>query len=138
MISTQAWTPHWYVLDAEGKTLGRFAAEVAKILRGKHKTTFTPHSDNGDGVIIVNVDKIKVTGAKAVQKIYRYYTGHIGGLRETTYETMKEKKPEYILEHAVRGMMPKTKLGRRQRKRLRLFKGDKHTLAAQQPTTVDV
>ncbi len=128
----------WFVLDAEGKTLGRFAAEVAKILRGKHKTTFTPHVDAGDGVIIINAGKVKVTGAKAGQKVYRHYTGFVGGLRETMYWVMQKKKPHYIIEHAVKGMMPKTKLARQQMKKLRIFCGNEHNMQAQKPQKVNI
>lgn len=128
----------WVTLDANGKTLGRFASEVAKILRGKHKTNFTPHVDCGDGVIILNADKVVVSGGKEAQKKYNYYTGHIGGLREVPYRTMKERKPTYILQHAVQGMMPKTKLGKAQLKKLRIFVGEKHDLAAQKPLSVEV
>ena len=102
----------WFILDAEGKTLGRFAAEVTKILRGKHRPDFTPAVDCGDGVIIINADKIFVTGNKRVQKIYHYYTGSISGLREVPFDTMQARNPDYIIESAVKGMMPKTRLGR--------------------------
>lgn len=128
----------WFILDAEGKTLGRFASEAAKILRGKHKADFTPHVDCGDGVIIVNAEKICVTGAKAAQKIYRYYTGHIGGMRETLYSTLKARKPEYILRHAVEGMLPKTRLGSRMRKRLRIFAGQEHQMDSQRPIKANI
>lgn len=128
----------WYLLDASGKTLGRFAAEVAKILRGKHRTDFTPHVDMGDGVVIVNADKIQVSGNKDAQKIYRYYTGHIGGLREVPYRTMQERKPEYIIRRAVAGMMPKSRLGKQQLRKLRIFKGEEHELASQKPIAVEV
>jgi large subunit ribosomal protein L13 len=127
----------WFVLDASGKTLGRFASEVAKILRGKHKTMFTPHVDTGDGVIIINADKIRVTGAKEAQKIYHRYTGYIGGMREIPYRTMMERHPEYILEHAIKGMVPRTKLGRAQMKKLRIFAGAEHHMEAQQPIFVN-
>lgn len=128
---------NWLILDAAGKTLGRFASEIAKILRGKHKPTWTPHMDSGDGVIILNAEKIKLTGAKEAQKIYRYYTGHIGGLREVPFEVMKARKPDYIIRNAVSGMMPKTKQGKAQLKKLRIYKGEKHDMSAQQPTTVN-
>src|SRR5690348_14622481 len=111
----------WILMDASGKTLGRFASEVAKILRGKHKPDFTPYVDCGDGVIIINADKIEVTGAKAAQKIYRYHTGAMSGLREVPYKVMLDKKPTYILWHAVKGMMPKTRLTEAQMKKLRIF-----------------
>ena len=128
----------WFILDATGKTLGRFAAEVAKILRGKHKPTFTPSTDCGDGVIIINAGKIHVTGSKAAQKLYRYHTGFVGGLREIPYRTMQARKPDYIVEHAVKGMMPKTKQGRAQLKRLRIFAGTDHGMVAQQPIQANI
>lgn len=128
----------WIQLDASGKTLGRFCAEVAKILRGKHKPSFTPNVDCGDGVIVVNADKIKVTGSKEAQKLYRYYTGAIGGLREVPYRVMKDRNPEYIIEHAVKGMMPNSRLGKQQVKKLRVFAGSEHDLEAQQPIAVTV
>ncbi len=135
--SPKAQKTKWFVLDAQGKNLGRFASEIAKILRGKHKPDFTPNVDTGDGVIIINAKEVCVTGAKEAQKVYRRYTGYIGGLRETDYRTMKERKPEYILEHAIKGMLPKTKLGRAQAKKLRIFAGEKHTLHAQKPINVE-
>jgi large subunit ribosomal protein L13 len=128
----------WYVFDATGKTLGRFAAEIAKILRGKHKTTFTPHIDGGDGVIVLNAGKVYVSGSKPAQKVYRHYTGSIGGMREISYQTMLEKKPEQIIFHAVRGMLPKTKLGRQQLKKLRVYNDDKHDMQAQKPISVNI
>jgi large subunit ribosomal protein L13 len=131
-------TRKWFILDASGKTLGRFATEVAKILRGKHKTNFTPHVDTGDGVIVINAGKIKVTGAKAAQKLYRYYTGSMSGLREIPYEVMLGRKPDYIIWHAVKGMVPKTRLGEAQMKKLRIFADDKHDLQAQSPISVNI
>ncbi len=123
----------WFLLDAEGKTLGRFASEVAKILRGKHKVTYTPHVDAGDGVVIINAEKIKVTGAKEAQKIYRYHTGAMSGLREVPFRVMKARKPDYILRNAIEGMMPKSRLARQQLKKLRIFAGNEHTMQAQNP-----
>ena len=123
----------WYILDASGKTLGRFSAEVAKVLRGKHKPTYTPYEDCGDGVIVINANKIKVTGNKEAVKLYTYYTGFMGGLRRIPYRTMMERKPDYIIEHAVKGMMPGSRLGRQQAKRLRVFAGDDHQMEAQKP-----
>ncbi len=128
----------WFTLDASGKTLGRFSAEIAKILRGKHKTTFTSHVDGGDGVIVINASKIKVTGAKAAQKVYRYYTGSIGGMREVPYRVMQSRKPDYIIRHAVKGMMPKTRLAEAQMKKLRIFADDQHDLQAQQPIVAQI
>ena len=128
----------WLLLNASGKTLGRLATEIARILRGKHKVDFTPHTDGGDGVIVINADKIKVTGAKEAQKVYRYHTGFPAGMREVPYRTMLARKPGYIIEHAVRGMMPKGRLGRKQLKRLRVYAGADHDLTAQKPTTVNI
>ncbi len=128
----------WYLLDATGKTVGRFASEIARILRGKHKVSYTPHVDGGDGVIIINASKVKVTGAKAAQKVYRYHTGAMSGLREIPYRTMLARKPDYILWHAVKGMMPKTRLSEQQMKKLRIYAGQEHDMQAQQPLTVNV
>lgn len=138
MVKNEEVKHDWFVLDAAGKTLGRFATEVAKILRGKHKPTFTTFADGGDGVIIINAEKIRVTGNKEAQKIYRYYTGSMSGLREIPYRTMKARKPEYILEHAVKGMMPKSRLARQQLKRLRVFAGAEHGQAAQKPIKANI
>lgn len=134
----------WFVLDAAGKTLGRLTSEIAKILLGKHKPTYTTNLDCGDGVIVVNAEKIVVTGSKEARKIYRYYTGSIAGLREIPYRTMKARKPEFIIEHAVKGMMPKSRLGRQQAKKLRVYAGPakenilEQGLAAQQPIHVNI
>ncbi len=128
----------WYILDASGKTLGRFCSEVAKILRGKHKVSFTPNIDNGDGVIVINADKIVVSGSKEAQKLYRYYTGHIGGLREIPYRQMKERHPDYAIRHGVKGMMPRSRLGKQQLRKLRIFKGDEHPYGAQKPVVTNL
>ncbi|MCX6991217.1 MAG: 50S ribosomal protein L13 [Chlamydiae bacterium] len=128
----------WFLLDASGKTLGRFASEVAKILRGKHKVTFTSHVDTGDGVVIINAEKIVVTGAKAAQKIYRYHTGAMSGMREIPYRIMLGRKPGYIIEHAVKGMMPKTRLSNAQLKKLRIYAGPEHDMASQQPMPASI
>lgn len=128
----------WLQLDAAGKTLGRFAAEVAKILRGKHRPDFTPYVDCGDGVVIINADKIKVTGMKEARKIYRSYTGYIGGLKETPYRTMMARKPDHILRHAIKGMMPKTRLGSQQLKKLRIYAGAQHEEIAQKPQVANI
>ena len=127
----------WYLFDATGKTLGRFASEIAMILRGKHKVDFTPHVDAGDGVVIINAEKIKVTGAKEAQKIYRYHTGAMSGLREVPYRTMLARKPDYIIRSAVSGMMPNSRLTKHQLKKLRIFAGDKHDMQAQNPIPVN-
>jgi large subunit ribosomal protein L13 len=128
----------WYILDATGKTLGRLASEVAKILRGKHKPNYTPHIDGGDGVIVINAEKIHVTGSKDAQKIYRYHTGAMSGMREIPYRVMMTRKPHYIIEHAVKGMVPRSRLGRQQMKKLRVFAGAEHNMSAQQPIHVNI
>lgn len=129
---------NWFELDATGKTLGRFAAEVAKILMGKHRCDYTPYVDTGDGVVILNADKIKVTGMKHARKIYRSYTGFMSGLREVPYETMLARKPTHILWHAISGMMPKTRLGRQQLKKLRIHAAKEHNVKAQKPVTLNI
>ena len=129
---------NWLLFDASGKTLGRFAAEISKILRGKHKTSFTPNVDCGDGVVIINAEKIKVTGAKDAQKVYRYHTGAMSGMREIPYRVMMQRKPEEIIRRAVAGMMPRTRLGAQQQKKLRIFAGDKHDMSAQTPQIVSI
>lgn len=126
----------WLVLDAKGQTLGRFASEVAKILRGKHKPTYTPHLLCGDGVIIINAEKIEVTGHKEAQKVYYDYSGYPSGGKFTPYRRMKERHPDRILERAVRGMIPRNRLGRAIMKRLRIFKGAQHDMQAQKPIIV--
>jgi large subunit ribosomal protein L13 len=128
----------WFLLDATGKTLGRLTTEISKILRGKHKPIYTPYMDCGDGVIVINAEKIVVTGSKEAQKVYHYYTGSMSGLRAIPYLVMKNRKPAYIIEHAVKGMMPKSRLGRQQLKKFRVFAGEKHDLNAQQPITVNI
>ena len=124
---------NWYVIDAEGKTLGKPAAETAMILRGKKKPTYTPHMDCGDYVVVINAEKICVTGKKESDKIYKRHTGYPGGLREMTLAEMRAKKPEEIIRHAVKGMMPKGKLGRAMFKKLKVYAGPEHPHTAQQP-----
>ena len=116
----------WYVLDAEGKTLGRLASEAASILRGKKKPIYTPHVDTGDYVIIINAEKVEVTGKKRKEKIYKRHTGYPGGLREITFEKLQAKNPEEIIRHAVKGMMPKGSLGRQMYKKLKVYAGNEH------------
>ena len=124
----------WYIVDAEGMILGRLAAEIAKIIRGKHKPSFTPHMDTGDNVIVINAAKVKVTGRKAEQKQYFRHTGYMGHERFTPFATMIAKHPERVIEKAVYGMLPKTTLGRQElRRKLRVFAGAEHPHAAQQP-----
>lgn len=123
----------WYVVDAAGYTLGRLASEVAKVLRGKNKPVFTPHADTGDYVVIVNAEKIKVTGKKLDQKIYYHHSEYVGGMKETTLREMLEKKPEKVIEHAVKGMLPKGPLGRQMFSKLHVYAGPEHPHAAQKP-----
>jgi large subunit ribosomal protein L13 len=127
----------WYVVDAEGKTLGRMASEVAAILRGKNKPTFTPHVDCGDYVIVINAEKVVVTGKKRQEKIYKRHTGYPGGLRELTFEQLMEKHPEEVVKHAVKGMMPTGKLGRQMYKKLKVYAGPEHNHQAQKPEVLD-
>ena len=123
----------WYVVDAEGQTLGRLASEVAKVLRGKNKPIYTPHVDCGDNVIIVNAEKIVVTGKKLDQKIYYHHSGWVGGMKETTLREMLQKKPEQVVELAVKGMFPKGPLGREMYTKLHVYAGAEHPHAAQKP-----
>ncbi len=127
----------WYLIDAAGKTLGRLSSEVAKILRGKHRVDFTPFVDCGDGVIVINASKIVVTGQKKARKIYRHHTGAPSGLREVPYQTMQARHPEFPIEHAVFGMLPKSRLAHQQRSRLRVFAGSDHAMDAQTPIKVN-
>lgn len=139
LVKTSETQKKWYVIDAAGKTLGRLSAEIAKILRGKHKVTYTPYTSMGDGVIVINAEKVRLTGAKRAQKVYHYYTGYISGMREVPFENMMSRKPAYIIEHAVKGMMPKTRLGKLQLKSLRILKGSCYqTYASQQPVVLSV
>jgi large subunit ribosomal protein L13 len=123
----------WYVVDAEGKTLGRLATEIARILRGKNKAQYTPHVDVGDFVVVVNAEKVVVTGKKAEQKVYRRHSGYPGGMKETSYERMLERRPEEIVRKAVYGMMPKSRLARQQMRKLKIYAGPGHPHAAQNP-----
>ncbi len=123
----------WYVVDAEGMTLGRLASEVAKVLRGKNKPIFTPHLDTGDYVIVVNAEKIKVTGKKLDQKIYYHHSDYVGGMKETTLREKLAKKPEEVVELAVKGMLPKGPLGRQMYTKLHVYAGSEHNHAAQKP-----
>lgn len=123
----------WYVVDATGYTLGRLSSEIAKVLRGKNKPTYTPHIDTGDYVIVVNADKIKVTGKKLDQKIYYNHSEYVGGMKETTLRELMAKKPERVIEHAVKGMLPKGPLGRQMFTKLHVYAGPEHNHAAQKP-----
>ncbi|HEX6287960.1 MAG TPA: 50S ribosomal protein L13 [Herpetosiphonaceae bacterium] len=136
----RTWSPkaseiqrEWYLIDAEGLILGRLATQIATLLRGKHKPTFTPHMDNGDFVVVVNAEKIEVTGKKPEQKMYYSYSGYPGGLKETTYRVMSQRHPDRIIRFAVKGMLPKNRLGRKLLKKLHVYAGPRHPHTAQQP-----
>ena len=126
----------WYVVDAEGQTLGRLAAKVAAVLRGKHKPTFTPNVDTGDFVIVINTDNVVLTGKKLEDKYYRYHTGYIGGLKEVPYKKLMAEKSDLAVYEAVKGMLPKNSLGRAMIKKLRVYKGAEHNHSAQKPETL--
>ncbi len=133
MAKTNEIDRKWYVIDAEGKVLGRLATEVANILSGKNKPIYTPHVDTGDYVIIINAEKIKLTGKKLQQKKYSYHTGYPGGLKQVSYDKLIVDKPEKIIELAVKGMLPKSSLGRNMIKKLKVYSGAEHNHQAQQP-----
>ena len=133
MASPSTVERKWYVVDAEGKTLGRLASEVANVLRGKNKPTYTPHIDTGDYVIVVNAEKIQVTGKKLDQKIYYHHSEYVGGMKEATLKEKLEKRPEQVIELAVKGMLPKGPLGRQMFKKLHVYAGPDHKHAAQKP-----
>lgn len=128
----------WYVVDAAGKPLGRISSEVAKVLRGKNKPTYTPHVDTGDYVIVINAEKVVLTGNKLDQKIYRHYSGWIGGMKETKYRQMMEKTPEKVIELAVKGMLPHNSLGRAMFRKLKVYKGAEHEHQAQKPEILEI
>ena len=128
----------WYVVDATDQTLGRLATQVAHILAGKHNPQYTPFIDTGDHVVVINAAKVKLTGMKAGQKVYRRYTGFPGGLREEQYEKRQARRPEAIVEDAIKGMLPKTKLGRAMGGKLKVYRNDKHVHAAQKPETLTI
>ena len=128
----------WYVVDAEGKVLGRLASRIASILRGKHKPIFTPHLDVGDHVVVLNAEKVHLTGRKLQNKQYRWHSGYIGGLRTVTAEKMLKSHPERVIECAVQGMLPKNRLGRAMAKKLKVYRGAAHPHQAQQPQALEV
>ncbi|MEG6523388.1 50S ribosomal protein L13 [Desulfotomaculum sp. 1211_IL3151] len=123
----------WYVIDAEGKVLGRVAVEAARILRGKHTPMFTPHVDTGDFVVVINADKVILTGNKLDQKMYNRHSGYPGGLKQTSYRVMMDKRPELMVEKAIKGMLPHNRLGAQQAKKLKVYVGSEHPHQAQQP-----
>ncbi len=128
----------WYVVDAAGKTLGRLASELARRLRGKHKAEYTPHVDTGDYLVVINAAKIHTTGAKRTDKVYYHHTGYIGNLKSITLGKLLDKAPERVIEHAVRGMLPKNSLGRAMMRKLKVYPGPEHKHAAQQPRVLDL
>src|SRR5690554_3511044 len=128
----------WYVVDAEGQRLGRLASEVATLLRGKNKPTYTPHVDTGDHVIVINAEKVKLTGNKAADKIYSRHSGFPGGLKQVSAGTMRAQKPERLIELSIKGMLPHNPLGRKQVKKLHVYAGPEHNNQAQQPETLDI
>ena len=138
MANAQTVEKKLYIVDAEGLTLGRLATKVAAVLRGKHKPTYTPNVDTGDFVIVINTDKVVLTGKKLEDKFYRYHTGYIGGLKEISYKKMMAEKSDLAVYEAVRGMLPKNSLGRAMIKKLRVYKGAEHNHAAQKPETLKV
>lgn len=128
----------WFVVDATDKTLGRLATEIARRLRGKHKAEYTPHVDTGDYIIVVNAEKVVVTGAKTTDKMYYSHTGFPGGIKEISFDKLQAKKPEMIIESAVKGMLPRGPLGRAMFRKLKVYAGAEHSHAAQQPQTLDI
>lgn len=128
----------WFVVDASGKTLGRLASEVASRLRGKHKAEYTPHVDTGDYIVVINAEKVKVTGAKATDKMYHRHTGYPGGLKSMSFEKLIEKAPERVIQSAVKGMLPRNPLGRAMFKKLKVYAGTEHPHVAQQPQTLNI
>ena len=138
MASPSTVERKWYVVDAEGKTLGRLASEVANVLRGKNKPIYTPHIDTGDYVIVVNAEKVKVTGKKLDQKIYYHHSEYVGGMKEATLKEMMQKKPEFVITHAVKGMLPKGPLGRQMLTKRHVYAGPEHKHEAQKPEVLDI
>ena len=128
----------WYVVDATGKTLGRLCTEIANRLRGKHKPEFTPHVDTGDYVVVVNAEKIVVTGSKTTDKLYHHHSGYPGGIKSISFDKLLVKSPEMIIEKAVKGMMPKNKLSRAMLSKLKVYAGNDHPHSAQQPTLLEI
>ncbi|ABR50515.1 ribosomal protein L13 [Alkaliphilus metalliredigens QYMF] len=138
MAKTNEVERKWFIVDAEGKTLGRLSSEIAKILTGKNKPEYTPHVDTGDFVIVVNAEKVVLTGKKLDQESYTYHTGHPGGLKQISFRRMLAEKPELLTYHAVKGMIPKTRLGRQMLKKLKVYAGENHDHEAQQPQALEL
>ena len=138
MANAQNVERKWYVVDAEGQTLGRLTSEIAKVLRGKNKPIYTPHVDTGDYVIVINAEKVKVTGKKLDQKIYYHHSDYVGGMKETTLKVMLEKKPTEVVRLAVKGMLPKGTLGRHMLDKLHVYAGPEHNNQAQKPEVLEI
>src|SRR3990167_534342 len=138
MANVNTVNPQWYLVDAKGKTLGRLATQIASRLRGKHKATFTPYVDTGDFIVVINVDKLTVTGNKAKDKFYYHHSGYIGGMKSVNFEDLQAKHPERVLELAVKGMLPKGPLGRAMYRKLKIYVGTQHPHEAQQPMPIDL
>ena len=138
MAKAESVDRRWLLVDAEGQTLGRLATQIASFLRGKHKAEYTPHVDTGDFVIVINADKVVVTGNKEMQKMYRRHSGYPGGMKEVSYQDMMKKHPERILESAVRGMLPKNSLGRQMYRKLKVYNGPDHPHAEQEPELIEI
>ncbi|MFT4822347.1 MAG: large subunit ribosomal protein L13 [Halioglobus sp.] len=128
----------WFIVDAADKTLGRLASEIAHRLRGKHKAEYTPHVDTGDYIVVINCEKVRVTGAKATDKMYYHHTGYIGGIKSISFEKLIDKAPERVIQSAVKGMLPRNPLGRAMFKKLKVYAGDTHPHAAQQPQALNI
>lgn len=137
-ISTEKAERNWVIVDAKDKVLGRLATQIASIIRGKTKPTFTPNADTGDFVVVINAGQIKITGKREFQKTYKHHTGYPGGLKEKSYEELLAKKPEFIIENAVRGMLPKTRLGNQLIKKLKVYAGSEHPHQAQKPEVISL
>ena len=138
MANAESVAPAWYLVNAEGKTLGRLASEIARRLRGKHKPIFTPHADIGDSIIVINAEKIKVTGNKGAGKIYYRHSGYPGGIKEESFEHLLARAPTEVIERAVKGMLPKGPLGRQMFTKLKVYAGSEHPHQAQQPEEIDI
>lgn len=128
----------WWLVDAKGQVLGRLASRIARLLMGKHKPTYTPHVDGGDGVVVINASLVKLTGRKTEQKTYKFFSGYPGGLKESSFEKIHQDRPNYILRHAVKGMIPKNRLGRNIFTKLKIYTGSEHPHSAQQPKPIQL
>lgn len=137
-INTQSADRHWYIVDAKDQVLGRLATRIATIIRGKNKPTFSPNADTGDFVVVINAEKIKVTGKRDELKTYSWHTGYPGGRKTLSYHEMKERKPEFIITNAVKGMLPKNRLGNQLIKKLKVYAGEEHPHQAQKPETISL